>query len=284
MFVALAAGVTLWLQPKVAPDRLTVTALAVGRGSATLIELPGGQTLLYDAGTSFPSDVGRNTITPFLRHSDIARIEGVYISHANLDHFSGLPSVLDEVTAGPLLLNRYFEPSSPAHSPAQHFLAVLSQRGHPVEQFGVAPLSWESGGVTFELFWPPAGLDDTWSANNTSTVLRLTFASRSILLTGDIEEEAQQALIQRGDLHADVLFLPHHGSVAKTLKSFLVAVNPQIVIRSHFERMRETTNGLEDIVGSIPIYNTADHGAVEIRVEREGIRVIPMIPPSKGGT
>jgi competence protein ComEC len=51
-----------------------------------------------------------------------------------------------------------------------------------------------------------------------------------ILMTGDIEEPAQQALLDsHADLRADVLKEPHHGS-AKILPEFLAAVDPSVSV------------------------------------------------------
>ena len=51
-----------------------------------------------------------------------------------------------------------------------------------------------------------------------------------ILLTGDIEPEAQRALLGTGaDLAADVLKVPHHGS-ANTLPQFLAAASPRVAV------------------------------------------------------
>ena len=49
--------------------------------------------------------------------------------------------------------------------------------------------------------------------NNSSLVLRASIDGTRILLPGDAEVEAQQALLDAGtDLRADVLKVPHHGS------------------------------------------------------------------------
>lgn len=259
-----------WCWPRTA-DRLVVTVLSVGAGSATVVELPDGRTILYDAGSSSPSDVGRNTVVPYLRHRGITRIDRLYLSHANLDHFSGLPSVLEEVETGPIIVNGYYSARSPRRSPSRHLLDLLAEREHPIETLDPATSQWKLGGVTFELLWPRGDLDETLLTNDTSTVLRLSYAGHSILLTGDIEERGQRALLQRSGLRADVLVLPHHGSVRPSSKAFIDAVMPRAVIRSSGQRMDDTFSDLQFIVGTIPLYNTADVGAVRVVIDADGI-------------
>lgn len=84
-------------------------------------------------------------------------------------------------------------------------------------------------------------------------------------------------LLQRGDLGADVLVLPHHGGVERSSKAFLEAVAPSAVIRSSHERMEETYNGLQEVVGAMPLHNTADVGAVGVVIDAEGVRVSSMV-------
>jgi len=113
-----------WCWPEGKRNQLRMTVLAVGRGSATVIELPDGQTILYDAGTSLPSEVGRSIVGPFLLHRGIHHIDRVYISHPNLDHFSGIPTVLDQIEADAVTINPCFEPGISPRSPSLHLLAL----------------------------------------------------------------------------------------------------------------------------------------------------------------
>ena len=105
------------------------------------------------------------------------------------------------------------------------------------------------GGAEFEILWPPPDLPSTVDANDTSSVIRLSYAGHSILLTGDIEQYAQQALLKTADLHADVLVLPHHGRVRTTTAEFIREVGARVLIRSSGERMADTGSGLMNIVG-----------------------------------
>jgi competence protein ComEC len=88
--VGLLAG---WARPT--PDEMRCTFLAVGHGGCTVIELPDGRTLLYDAGALGGPDVTRKQIAPFLWSRGIRRIDEIYLSHADLDHFNGLPALLE---------------------------------------------------------------------------------------------------------------------------------------------------------------------------------------------
>jgi competence protein ComEC len=265
-----------WCWPKGAPDRLVVSVLSVGAGSAMVVELPDGRTVLCDAGSSSPYDVGRNTVVPFLRHQGVTRIDRVYVSHPNLDHFSGIPSIVDEVETGPIVVNEYFHRRSGPTSPSRHLLDRLAELDHPVHIMDASKRRWELGGVTFERLWPPGDLSEGLATNETSTVLRLTYAGHSILFTGDIEDHAQRSLVEQGNLAADVLILPHHGGVEPSTHAFIDAVGASTLIRSSHEPRVETFNGLYEMAGATPVYNTADVGAVQVVIDREGVHVSSM--------
>lgn len=260
---------------------LTLTSLAVGAGSATIIELPEGDTILYDAGSLANPQVGRRVIVPFLRSRGIRRIDQAYISHPNIDHFNGLPGVIEQIKTGPVLINRHFEPLSTPRSPARHLLKLLQRANHDVRIIDDSVTKWHYGGAAFELLWPPDEPPADWKPNDASTVLRITHAGRSILLTGDIEELAQSALISRGDITADVLILPHHGGVETNTQAFIEALDPQVLIRSSHEPLAETTNGLPNIIGLRPLFNTADHGAVTVRIDESGITTSTYLNPNR---
>jgi competence protein ComEC len=55
-----------------------------------VIEPPDGRVILYDAGTTLGPDAVRRTVTPYLWHRGARRIDEVFLSHADLDHFNGL--------------------------------------------------------------------------------------------------------------------------------------------------------------------------------------------------
>lgn len=261
-----------WL-PSRTSSSLRMTVLSVGAGSAIVLELPHGETIIIDAGSSSPFDVGKHTVIPFLRARGIDKIERLYLTHPNLDHFSALPTILDEMSVGVIMVNQYFAPHSAPRSPSRHLLNWLEKSGHAVETMNESHPPWSVSGVTFEWLWPKGTYDDTLSTNDTSTLLRITYAGRSILLTGDIEDRPQRSLLEQSNLKADVLVLPHHGSVRPSTADFLNAVNADILIRTSRETRAKTMSNLYELIGEATIFNTADHGAVTIVLTQQGIQV-----------
>jgi len=271
--VTLAGCLIVWCLPRSASGRLVMTVLDVGAGSAIVLELPEGETVLYDAGTLGPVDVGRHIVVPFLRQSGIGRLDRVYISHANIDHFNGIPSVVTTMSCGDFLINERFDDDRGSGLGVDRFHTLVKDAGGVFRTMDAANRRWVFGGATFEMLWPPADRSVELSNNDASTVLRISYAGRSILLTGDIEHAPQQALLARGDLGADVLVLPHHGSVRPSTRAFLEAVGSDVLVRSSNERTADTYNGLMAITSPATVFNTADVGAVRVVIDTDGLSV-----------
>ena len=93
------------------------------------------------------------------------------------------------------------------------------------------PHSLQVDKVAIELLSPPP--DRTLSLNDGSVVLRLRYAERSLLLTGDIERTGEAVLLASGsELRSDVLKAPHHCSRTSSTAPFVAAVAPKLVICS----------------------------------------------------
>src|SRR2546429_6964842 len=108
-------------------DELRCTFLAVGHGGCTVLETPDGRTLLYDAGALAGPDVTRRQIAPFLWHRGVRRVDEVLLSHADLDHFNGLPGLLERFAVGQVTWTPTFaDKSTPG---VKVVLAELERRG-----------------------------------------------------------------------------------------------------------------------------------------------------------
>lgn len=260
-----------WLVPprwaRAESDALNVWVLAVGDGNANVVELPGGQVILYDCGTRSSFDSGRVAVA-FLKQRGITRIDAAFISHPNFDHYSGMEGLTKDLPVGRIILNDQYERFSAEDASARRFLTRMKRQGIPIETIHAPWRMDDTGPAVVEMLWPPsveerAAID----ANESSTVLRVTYQGRSILLTGDICEVSMGALAARPDeIKAAAVVLPHHGGVTHNTGKFLAAVDPQVAVRSAGQARRMTTNGIEQLVAPRRYFNTADDGCVLLRV------------------
>ncbi|MGH8582191.1 MAG: DNA internalization-related competence protein ComEC/Rec2 [Gammaproteobacteria bacterium] len=196
-----------------ATGEIWFSLLDVGQGLAALVQTH-RHALLFDAGARYSErfDAGRAVILPYLREQGIRALDTVIISHADNDHRGGWPGVREAVPVARVLT------SAPA--------LIEGPQVRPCR----AGAHWEWDGVQLAILHPPA--QAIGSENNQSCVLRVSNRDHAVLLTGDIEVEAERQLIEHyaGDLKAQILVAPHHGSHSSSSPEFIEAVAPAYVL------------------------------------------------------
>jgi competence protein ComEC len=280
--VALSASVAVVLAlappPAIEPPPPRLVIFDVGQGDSALIQARGG-AVLVDAGSRIPgvTDRGRRIVAPALRALGVDRLALVVATHADLDHRGGLPAVLDAVPVD-LLWLPHGGRRDPGFAP---LLAAANARGVVVQERGRGDPVLHLGDLEIEPLWPPRGPGA--AENNRSLVVRAAVAGRRVLLPGDIEAAAEDALVGRGaDLRADVLLLPHHGSRTSSGAAFLAAVDPRVALASapcvgrfgmpHAEVLARL------VARDIPLWWTGRDGALRIALD-EGLAVHPQGAP-----
>jgi competence protein ComEC len=212
-----------------ATPALRIDFLDVGQGDSALVTMPDGTTLLVDAGGN-PMDsarrIGETVVSEYLWWRGLSEIDYVLPTHADADHIDGLNDVLKNFSVRAALIARH-PADDPEFATFAQTLAVTNTHSETIE----AGDAIHFGDVVVTVLWPPAGGDK--STNNDSVVLRIEYGERSILLTGDIEEKAERALLaSQQAMHADVIKVAHHGSKTSSTEDFVVATKPQFAIIS----------------------------------------------------
>jgi len=239
---------------------LSVTVLDVGQGLAVLVRTR-NHVLLYDTGTKWPGgDSGNSVVLPTLNRAGIRSLDALVVSHSDADHSGGVQAVADNVE-----LRSAFVSQSETH-------------GLPQVRRCRTGLSWRWDGVRFRFLHPSPG--GTWSDNNGSCVLAIdTEEGHSVLLTGDIEAAAEEALLGSHDFASfDLLVAPHHGSRTSSSTAFVTATQPSHVVFSVGYANRwgfpdpAVVSRWKD--AGACVISTARYGALEFTSEQRGTMLL----------
>jgi competence protein ComEC len=267
-----------WRSPS---DTLEMTCLSVGPGQAIVLRLPGGETWLIDAGSQSSPNIGQRIVQPFLRQIGIDRLKGVIISHADADHFNGLPEIAAVTPIGSIRTNRAFLDKAQTLSGAGFLRQSVEKMGFRLDD--IAAADWPAATVKIRPLWPAGqSADPALSKNDQSEVLLVEYAGKRILICSDIEAASQSLLMDRiPDLKADVVVLPHHGSAATTQSSFLTTLAPSTVIASC--AASRTAAAWKPSDPSIAAWYTGRDGAVTVTIKADGtVRTIGFVCDSDG--
>jgi competence protein ComEC len=150
----------------------------------------------------------------------------VFLSHADLDHFNGLPALLERFAVGQVTCTPTFaDKETPG---VRQTLSVLEKRGIPI-RIVQAGDRLVAGSLEMDVMHPPAiGLDGNENAR--SMVLLVRHREHSILLTGDLEGPGLDRVLRMPPPKLDILMSPHHGSRVANKPELAVWARPKLVL------------------------------------------------------
>ena len=215
------------------PKDLYINFIDVGQGDSTLITTQFNKKILIDGGGSeFGStfDVGEKTLLPYLLKKKIHKLDYVIISHFDSDHVGGILTILEELNVKQVLIPKQVEYSENYNK----FLDIIKKRNIKVKIVGEGNTINIDKNTYLDILWPEEKQITDNVLNNNSLIVRLCYKNFKMLFTGDIEEIAEQKLLQKYEktekLTADILKVAHHGSKSSSIAEFLEKVNPRIAL------------------------------------------------------
>jgi competence protein ComEC len=264
--------VLLWNPPSLEirpwpPPNWVMVSCDVGQGDATVIRVGSNEAVVVDVGGD-PDAIDR-----CLSELQITKIPLLLLTHFHADHVGGLEGVFRSRIVSQVRISPLDEPAATTAFVSK----ILGKLNQPVAVM-TYPEQFQVNNVQFKCLWPSELILGQGSdANNASVVIAVATPEIDILLTGDIEPPAQDAIVRAiAPLDFDVIKVAHHGSKYQSV-AFADWVNAEIALISvgsenNYGHPDPGTISLYELLGS-KVVRTDRSGDIAIVVDNSQIRV-----------
>lgn len=258
--LSLVLLVCVFLMPVTVKDQKLIV-FDVGQGLAVYGSDPSSnndssqKSWLYDTGAKFRSgfSLGDAVVAKNILGFNGQALDLLFVSHSDNDHAGGEAGLRRKITPA---FTYAGQPNKPHHTLCHGIegWTLMSAEGHSSR--------WR----VFNYELPNA------SDNNQSCIVQMEMSGKRILLSGDIDKRAERQLVTNyGEaLKSDILIVGHHGSKSSSSEEWILQVDPKIAVvssgfknRFHHPHPSVLTRFSQH---SIPLYNTAESGAIEINL------------------
>lgn len=251
--LCIALGIS-WIEPRL--DECRVTVLDVGQGQCVLLQAE-GKTFMVDCGGDHETRAA-DIAAQHLLSQGINRLDGVILTHYDLDHAAGVPYLLGRISADMLYLPNCADADSTAAS---------IERSHTGTSVRVTQdMTISFGDTQITLIPSKSKLTD----NESGLCILFQTENCDILITGDRSIAGERELMRQVELpQLELLIVGHHGSKNSTATALLEQTSPQTAIisvgkdNSFGHPSQETLQRLLEV--GCEIYRTDQDGTVIFR-------------------
>jgi competence protein ComEC len=257
---------------------LRLTMIDVGQGESMLLEAPDAAPLLIDAGGapfgSAGDEIGMRVVSPALWARGVRTLGALLVTHGDPDHIGGASSIVRDFAPPQLWLGVLV----PTHGPTRELMR-RERAAHGTTEWmrSGSDRSWGSARIRV-LHPPPPDWERPRVRNDDSVVLDVRFGDVSVLLTGDISEEVERALVpQLAPARLRILKVAHHGSRTSSSAALLEAWRPQVALIScgRGNRFGHPTTEVLDRLAAVgaQVYRTDVDGEITLDTDGRRLRV-----------
>ncbi len=228
----------LFIYPRLSSEG-EVDMIDIGQGDSMYVGAPHqrGHVLIDTGGTlsylsepwrekQHPFSLGEKVLIPFLTAKGIKQLDALILTHADQDHIGEAETLLKHHKVKRLVIPKGFvsEPKD------EKVLQAAREEGVPIEEVKRGDVL-QIKDLQFHVLSPET--PDPASKNNSSLVLWMKTGGMSWVLTGDLEKEGEQEVMNVfPNIKADVLKVGHHGSKGSTGEEFIKQLQPKTAIIS----------------------------------------------------
>lgn len=253
----LALALTLRMATLSGPG-LCVSVLDVGQGACTVFSSDGAYVAV-DCGGYQAGDV----LADYLQSGGAGSLSVLVLTHYDSDHVDGVEELLARVEVDTLVL-----PDVADGTGTRDDLAALARsRGCGLRWISDRTLTVGFGEAVLTVCPPVSQGED----NASGLAALCTWEERAVLVTGDLEQEQEELLLQREKLpDLDLLVAGHHGSATSTGARLLAALSPETAVISVGDNAYAMPS--EEVLGRLAdyrcdIYRTDRNGTVTVRYQ-----------------
>ncbi len=242
-------------------DSWSLVMCDVGQGDGLVLRDRSGSVMVFDVG----GDAA--LIDGCLKDLGVTEITAIVLTHYHRDHVGGIAGALRGRNVQRIIATGYLEP-------IEQFDYVLRNIPVDIPQLvATAGQRYSLGEVTVQVLWPARYIYEGSMPNNASVVVLATIEGRGILLTGDIEREAQAEIMREvKSVDVDVVKIPHHGSanLDEGFASWASAEIALISVGKDNDYGHPAPEALNEWSGA-EIFRTDQDGAVALSLSPEGV-------------
>ena len=188
-------------------DQASIIFVDVGQGDCIHLKCDDGKNLLFDGGGNINYNIGEKTLKPYLLKNGIGQVQLAAATHLHTDHYLGLTQLAECFDVKKVLT-----------------------KGRAGQRIMLGDAQW------IDILWPQQQDPNIDDENLNSLIFKIQDHGVSVLITGDITEEGEKALVEKykgtDTLKSDILKVAHHGSPYSTSDLFLDAVKPSVAVIS----------------------------------------------------
>ena len=153
----------------------------------------------------------------------------VIVSHFDSDHSGGIKEVLENLKVKKLIISKQVEKTEECNQ----IMQIASKKKAKIIFIEAGQKLNIDKNISFTILWPEEKeLISENPLNNNSIVAKLTYGEFQMIFTGDIEQIAEEKIVEKygNNLKSTILKVAHHGSNTSSTDEFIKYVNPEIAL------------------------------------------------------